>query len=64
MTTERLKAAKDGKLHYDGKECPKCGSTQRYTKSGVCVVCTKAKIASDRAKIKALIQIANNKVSA
>lgn len=37
----RFKAIAEGKIHYDGGACRKCGSTLRYCSNACCVSCTK-----------------------
>ena len=41
MTTERMKAAEAGLVRYNGTPCRKGHGTERYTLTGVCVVCNR-----------------------
>lgn len=58
MLTARKIAAAEGKTRYIGKECSKCGCTERYVSNNNCFECSK-KHAKEydqriRAQIKAL----------
>lgn len=56
MKSPRLKAAEQGNTHYDGQPCRTCGNTLKYTSTGNCVVCTRAKTNDHRAKVRELLE--------
>lgn len=62
MDSNRLKAAKEGKTHYDGSACKTCGETMRYVSTGQCVACNKIRTYSQREKIRDLIRAAREGV--
>lgn len=35
----RRKAADEGRIHYEGRPCARCGGTLRYVVSANCVAC-------------------------
>ena len=41
MPNERIKAAEAGQTRYHGSPCRKGHGTERYTLTGVCVVCNR-----------------------
>ena len=54
--TPRLAAALARLPHYEGRECPKCAKTLRYTSSGQCVACVKARGSASTDRIRALLR--------
>lgn len=50
-----MKAAEQGKTHYEGQPCKTCGSTLKYTSTGNCVPCSKTATAEQRRKVRELL---------
>lgn len=55
MKNPRMKAAEQGKTHYEGQPCKTCGTTQKYTSTGNCVQCSKTATAEQRRKVRELL---------
>ena len=58
MDSPRMKAAREGKTHYNGQPCKTCGETYRYTSTAQCVACNKVKTEAQREKVRELLRAA------
>ena len=59
MEPERLKAARQNKLHFEGRECKHEGHGKtRYTINNRCVKCTRDAANRNYAKIRAMLAAA------
>lgn len=56
MKSPRLQAAEKGQTHYEGTPCRTCGTSLKYTTTGNCVACSKAKTSETRAKVRELME--------
>jgi len=52
----RLAAAANGCIHYDGMPCRQCGNVMRYTRSSMCVHCTREKQNKARRKWSEMLE--------
>lgn len=64
MDSPRLKAARNGEVHYEGSQCRKCGTTAKYTSTGNCVQCIKTANVEKRKKVRELLAQARETVKA
>lgn len=55
MDSPRIKAARNGDVHYEGSQCKKCGTKTKYTSTGNCVQCIKTANSEKRKQVKELL---------
>ena len=61
MDEARLKAARDGRTHYEGQECKHGHGSTRYTASGACTECSKNRSKQSWKKIYATLKAARER---
>ena len=63
MDSPRLKAARNGDVHYEGSQCRKCGTTTKYTRNGSCVHCAKQAVMKKNQMMRNLIDEAKSRAA-
>lgn len=58
----RIRAAASGLTHYNGTPCKKCSNVLRYTRSSMCVMCTRLKQNNARKRWAEMIEAATTPV--